>query len=520
MFFDAHGLNTQLDDLRRRLNGGEVGWAKEDLRLLTLEICEQVSRILNLRAVDDALNRDAAVDAAALRGAVNLLKSVPIEDYEMPNAPTFDAQKRFETLDNIVSSAENAAALSSLELALRLEMIGDGQFDGMLIALRNHDDVRQKLRDVVREKLSFLPDADAIDLLARYERETDPAREVHIPLDAEILEKDSFRVGSADEARDRCADYVVRSRPILERRMLSAGSTYLPGGFVGIAKILSWTSTPNLNFTRAQRRLVLCVARIVVCWGAALGESDRRELATAFGITADGYLCSGRGFTQAKTALGETRPSLAGLVEELVTLTRLASAQSTTSPLEDALHAYRAGIEVMGPEMRLELIKHHETKLQRHATRFLIERGHHVAGTTYGPYQIDLRGTDGAGALLVEVKKWKGSGAPSERTLRSWFAQLHRYMSMEPLRSRGALLIYNFGRIPIVAAEGYMHARYIVVPINLCAQIPSRTDESVVLEESPDPSDFILVRRNARATKGSSPLRQRRRRKKSRSEKK
>src|SRR6478736_1850201 len=497
MGFHAESLLLRVDDLQTRLESSERAWVREDLAALTLDICESVAPILQISRLETAFGDDAQLDAGALRQAVDLLKAIPSDDYDMPCSAEFSAVARFEALDHVVKSAEEAVSLSELELALRLQLLGDAQFDGLLLALRGHDeDVRRRLRDDVRRKMAMLDDAQARALLARYQSETDADLDVRIELRADILSAADCKVSSGDEARDKAADYIVVHRPRLERAMLESGRNYFPADFLGIARILSWTSGRKSDLKRGDVDVVTSASRVSACWGSTLAAKDRRAaLASALGVHPDGYIVAGRGATQALSMLGQTVPTPRALVSELKKLLLLAVAASADSPVELALRGYKSGAEIMAKESREQFISQDEEWLQRHVCRFLAERGHHSFGTKFARNEVDLRAADRAGALVIEVKKVTDD-APSPAVVRKWFSQLHSYMDQELLRNRGVLLIFNFSSTPVLAPPTLLNGRILMVVLNLCLETASTRKSSIVIEESSDPDQFVRVFRN------------------------
>jgi len=496
--FNPEPLLRQIDDLRKRLGASEKAWVLDDLRDLTIEICERVASSLHIAELEGKRRSETELDADAVASALARLRAVPVADFHMPGSKTFNASDRLSRLDSLVESMRMAAQLPALELALRMTLMGDGTFDDLLIAMNGHDDVRRALRDEARKKLAFLGDDKAVDLLARYEAETGENRRIRIVLDEDVA-RTTFRASTADEARDRCADYIAMHRPIAERRMLDRGATHFPADYIGLAQILSWTSSDPPEFTSWDRQIIAATSRVAVCWAETLNSADKLAmLAAALRVPVDGYIVAGRGRQQEREHL-EQSPTREALIAELEKLTHLAARATESRPVEDALRAYCAGLEVMGSESRKLLLPRHEKRLQRDVCRFLVERGHRAVGVSFGGSEVDLRVEDTVGAILIEAKK--NTTAASESKIRGWFSQLQDYMSKEVLRNRGVLLIYNFHATPIFAPRGYLHSRYLVLAVNLCPETASGLYESVLIEESTDDGVFINVRRNRRTDK-------------------
>jgi hypothetical protein len=510
MLLDAATLLAGLNDLERRLTSSDQAWVREDLRMEVLNVCAAIGPALDLARLDSALGASAAVDANSLRAGAALFARVPVADYALPGSETFDAKARVAALQSFADSASTASDLSELEWTLRLHLIGNGHFDTLLTALRDHeDDLRRKLRDLVREKTELLTDEEAVKLLGQYEAETEPSREVRIELNGDTASKTMFRADTSKDARDRAADYVVLHRPRLKRKMLEAGRRYVPAEFNGIAQILCWKTKATPSLTRTDEQVVTAVARVSFCWDTVLdAKHERAELAVALGVPADGAMFSGRTYAKIRESFRRERPkpTSAALIAELRKLVRLAMAVTAPSPVEETLRRYKAGVEIMAPEVRASLVKDggrikHEEYFQREVCRFLVERGHYATGTKFGRSEVDLRVDDSVGAILMEVKVARS--APSESQVRAWFSQLQRYMGEAPFRTRGALLVFNLSSTALLAPVGFIHGRFLVVAVNLSEVTPSRTTESIVIEESTDPGVFLNVRRNKRLDAGS-----------------
>jgi hypothetical protein len=86
---------------------------------------------------------------------------------------------------------------------------------------------------------------------------------------------------------------------------------------------------------------------------------------------------------------------------------------------------------------------------------------------------------------------------PTDGVVNQWLAQLLSYMNQEPLKNRGALLLFNTSPVPITTERRILlvKQRLYVVPINLCQVPPSGRKDAIEVIESSDPSVLVVLRR-------------------------
>jgi hypothetical protein len=75
------------------------------------------------------------------------------------------------------------------------------------------------------------------------------------------------------------------------------------------------------------------------------GDGSAESLGGALGVPSGRFLVAGRGTQQALLALGDERPSPGALLAELAKLVRFAEVATASHPVEDALRAYKAGLD-------------------------------------------------------------------------------------------------------------------------------------------------------------------------------
>lgn len=179
------------------------------------------------------------------------------------------------------------------------------------------------------------------------------------------------------------------------------------------------------------------------------------------------------------------------MLAELETLLRVSDEMhAPTTPLETVLRSFKLGLEVMAREVARDLRGKNEVALQRLLCRFLVERGFHAFGTKFGWSEADLQVEDVFGALVIEAKLARRP--PASALIVKWLSQLKSYMDQSPMKQRGALVVFNFSAVPIVAPPQFIHARHLILPINICSVSPSKRTECIDIAAAPAGSDNLV----------------------------
>jgi hypothetical protein len=183
---------------------------------------------------------------------------------------------------------------------------------------------------------------------------------------------------------------------------------------------------------------------------------------------------------------------------------------SQEGSVERMLRAYKLGLEVMAQDIRDDLVKKDELRLQREMCRFLVERSVRAYGTKFGWSEVDVRADDVLGAVVIETKLLKS--APSERDINRWLTQLGSYLDQEHLAVRGVLILYNFSPTAIICPTTTIRFRYLILAINLCPQSPSKRTASIEIAATTEGPEVIRVHKfGAPTPKPATPRRKRRR---------
>lgn len=473
--YDVDPLLAQLRALRERLGDargeGPPHWVGEDLRDLALEALGIVRPHLRIGDLDAFLSEDATRDLAALRAAADALRLPDTSYTQQPG--DIPPQTRLADLDALIAGLGDMQALDEIEVQLRLNLVGDAKFDGLLRML--HEDqvvARRAIQDAVRSKLDLLDDDAARGLWQAMLKESreggseDEERPAYDRRDAPA----SFFAEPTDESeiRDRIAQYVAEVRPRLERQALERGHRLFPAGTSRIATMLSWTRPQSGRpLTPPENRLVRCLSRIAVCWSTFV-QRDRDPLRSAIGVGQPSYIIDGRGYRSAERGnplRGDRKQTLlpehmAYELEAVLRLARTIAGGSTS--VERALWCFKLGMEVAKSRSTFDA---RELDLQRDLVRFLVERDIPAIGVQFADGEIDLWLEDERGPLVVEEKRY--TEPPTESDLRNNVSQLKTYMSRVPAAPRGVLVLFNQSDAVITAPRTFLRDAIYILAVNL-----------------------------------------------------
>lgn len=494
-------LLKRIDDVRAVIDAAD-GWAEQDVKDVATEALEHVGRALRIPELDADLIRRCAIDIASLKDAVTALKRATEQAapealvVKFADGTEYDWKGRLDALDTFVDGLGSAHLLEDVEVLLRLGLVGDAAFAGILVSLPQPSAAHEAIETNLREKLELLDAQKAVDLWSTCRAEVDPSVDSHIEVDASVEPVEFFDFATdGGVARHKIARYLAKVRPALKRAMIARGRMTFVTGPVGIASVLSWTATPSIHsFSTTDRIAIRALGRVSHAWSGA-----REELAQALGVPVSGYFVGGRAEAEAKRTLTgprdkQVRLEPSRLLGELTKLLRISEAKvvSRESPVERALFAHKLSLEVVAEDLRDDLEGNDELQLQRRLCRFFYERDIRAFGTKIGRSELDARAEDGFYSLLIEAKKV--IEPPSVTTVNKWLTQLGSYMDQEKRAARGALVLYNFTSVPIFAPKETLLYRYLVVAINLCASSPSKRTGRIELSEGDATNPLRLLR--------------------------
>lgn len=507
----AIGVAYLLDRIRDAAAGTRHPgrWTKEDLEDLTLEVAQFVGPALDVQRLDRELVGRSQLDMPSIRWLLQELEAIAVAapaSFEVEigaGSGTFlDWRARLERLKLVITSLGSPQQLEQLEVSLRIGLVGDGAVDTLLAALSAEHSLKPRLETRLREKLALLTAEAAMDLWSRLRFEVDPAREVHFRIDGSRIAKEFFDLGNASDVRARVARYLAIIRPALERQMILGGSNVLPTGLTGIMTILSWTDTPSTGAWKPRTR----AAVRALCRVAVLFSSEKAELASALGVSSEGYVVGGRGEQEARESrsapLSQRREQLR-LLAELTKLVKIADQERVQAEhgVERALRAFKLGMEVSAEDHLAVSRWKDELYLQRVLLKFLVERDIPAFGTKFGRSEVDVRVEDPLGSVVLEAKVLRQP--LTERKLHRWLTQLGSYMDQSHAGLRGALVIFNFASAPVLAPVGTVGFRFVVIAINLCPASPSKRSSSVQIERDTNDAGVIRVVNLGRSSKAS-----------------
>lgn len=428
----------------------------------------------------------SSVDVDALGKGVEILRKTLTESsYKITTVFTINKGDALQNLDRLVASfKENPQLLSDMEIGLRLEFVGNLQFETLLICAASRPYSLKELVELAENKIALLSDDQLMDVWNRVQRWfINECRQVPQPIDKRLIPGTFLATKNLDEVRGKIARYFVLYQPRVRFLMIKANIHQWPVDGLGMAKILSWSSNgPNEELSDTLLIVAKSVGRIAALWKTVL-HADSSRLLKVLGLEKNARLVKGPDFQEAEKAFQGEHKKLSYVLEEM---RRIMFAAETIvqyrTPIERALRQYKLSLEVMTPEILTGLRGKKEVLLQKELCRFLLEREIFAVGTRFGRGETDLLAQEPTGEIVIETKIYRAR--VNERIIRRDLAQLHNYMDQSAIYRRGCLAIYNLSDSVIVAPQEWLQGRYWILPINLLRDVPSKQRRSVTIEAS------------------------------------
>lgn len=482
--FGLSYLLSRLDDLEQHLDERPKDFVEADIDGLTQEVLHDVSKSIDLANLNIRLEALAAIDIDSMRLATTILEAAGLgEPLEIAEGRFFDPK---ETLNNLKEAVEKLATThtkkSELGLAWVLEFHLAAIFNqALLLAANAHADL-SKLSDLVAKKIGLLTDSQVASVWSSLRREFDSDRVGRMQDPASLLSPNFLQFESSEKARKKIVDYVIHVKPKLTLAMMDQERAWIPKEMVELPRILSWQSSDALQSATKQEELL----------GRSLGRlcailtsghfKPKSEIALLLGLPEESRIISGPE-TEALREKFFAQTSHRIILFELRTIVRiLDSLVRYNSPIERALNQYKLGLEVLAPEILVEMRKKGELLLQKELCKFLVERNIFAVGTKFGRSETDLFAEHGGEEYTIEAKVFRAKGSLSQSAVKRAVVQLQNYLDQRPSTPRGILVIYNLTDDLLTASRAWIQGRYWILPINLQALPPSRRKRSFVIE--------------------------------------
>lgn len=498
---ESFGYLLRRIDLARRATT-PAAWKREDEKTLMLEVAAHLREPLGLTRLEADLKSSSRLDQEALRMALGELEALakrtpPLFKPPLEGTLTYNWRKRLTSLRGLLDRFLKPEVQEELEVRLQLELIGDRDIESLLECLPNPDPVHKRLTQVVASKLKLIPDEQVLELWRRVLVETDPARGTYLRTDVPDIPVDFFRKGDLSSLRSRYADYLVTVRPKLLRAAVQRGQTRVPVLSPGVVTVLSWVDRKRQRLWRTED---LTVVRSIGRLSLSLDDDDKKEFAGALGVVEGGYLVGGRAQREAdriqEWSKAGSEADTSWMLDELEKLVLIGQAASTTTPLaiEQALKAYKLGLEVADETLTKRLQQRGELRLQRHMVRYLVERDIFAFGTKFGWNESDAVVQERTGLVVIEAKVIPADGKKlTGRTINAWLTQLGSYLDQHRPAALGALVIYNFGEVPIFCPAIPLRHRFLLVSVNLCPDSASKREEAIHVEATKEGEALVEV---------------------------
>lgn len=504
-----HETERALALLEPLLSGPDLAqYVSERLRGVAAEVLRLVKLVADVPRLEQgaraAVTRDFALLDEHLAGLASLDPGAydKLEENEHGALSESLAAARRLVKDTQVQLPE----IEPIEIGLHLELVVDRAITWSLALLRQPNATTGALGAAVARKLELLSDDECLRLWAKITAEVQPSVDpwsARIPLDPTVIDRTFFLLGGSDSLRSLISRYLVEIRPRLVRAAGRAGQASFPFPPAAIAQVLCWTGNQT-TLSMREERLVSHIMLLSFLLAKRMG-ADRSDLCGLLGLTADARLLNGQSERTATKLVPDTATTLVVLSECKSALSLLAAlASAAREPEIELLVRYKLAAEVGLPASRARFKGQREVALQRQLSAFLIEHGTFAVGTKFGPAETDLVAGNAFDPLVIEVKVFRNK--PRPKAVHDAFVQACSYMDQAPLKSRGALVLFNLSDVPIVAPREFI-ARVAIVAINLAERTPSKRDEFIEVRAAERGQGLLEVLSVGGPTKRGSGLR-------------
>ena len=451
-------LLSRLDDLQRSLHGRPKSFIEKDIDGLANEVLGDAVKSINLQGLNTRLEALAKLDIASLRKATQILGAANLtESFKIFPQRLIEPSQILTQINQYIDQLETThTKRSELELAWAIDFHLATLFkDTLLCAVDANADL-SKLVELVSEKVSLLSD-EQISTVWHYLLEEFDSGRMHAMQDLDSLLPNTFlQFENPAKARAKLSEYAVILKPKLTLSMIRHGTFSIPKEVVELPRILSWQSSDAAQpVTKQEELLARSIGRFCAMHERDIAK-DRSDLASILGLSKESRIMSGPEFKAAAEELEKAPPSDRTVLFELRTMARiLDTIVKFDSPIERALRQYKLGLEVMAPEILVEMQEKGELLLQKELCKFLLEKNIFTVGTKFGRSETDLFVEHAGGEYTIEATVFRRKGSRSRSSLNHAVVQLQNYLDQRPSTPRGILVIYNLtddGRAQIPSA--------------------------------------------------------------------
>lgn len=499
-------LKNRLALYEKMLGQDDKGIYLPDLVLFSLEVLSYLKSRIGVGSLENKISAYASVDIPALKEAYALFASVDmkvvVNDY---SGTPINFQESYDTLGALIESLEkNAGKFPAIEIALRLEMLGDSCFSMLLMNPSNPPALYNAIVETVEKKLRPLSQDEIIKVWSYIKLEiTLEPKSGKITQDSGIISRDFFLADPKDvnEMVSRCARYIVQYRPKLILEMFKKSPCSTPMLVAGVSKIISIRSTQMVAPTFEDEAIFQGLARIAYLWDglplrtSQFGKHDIRMFARVLEVKENGRLLDGPEFDEAKEMYSNLNNGLAKGKHLILELHKILDLIQVVAFDEyhsiQALRRYKLGAELLCPSN----IKHYDGKgeldLQKEICHYLLSQGFFSFGVKFGRSEIDLMTEEMESLIVIETKVYRR--LPSDGAIKKHLVQLINYMDQNLQTSVGVLVIYNFSGTHISEPKKWFRGRFRILPINLNEKTPSSRYETIEFDEND--REIISIRR-------------------------
>ncbi|MBK8870363.1 MAG: hypothetical protein IPN19_04815 [Elusimicrobia bacterium] len=478
---------------------------REELELLIPEFVDELFQQGRISEIENRVSELSRFDMASVKKNIKIIADSGSKPYIFKSTTKqIDPKEIISDVETKIQDIEeNARRLGSLEITLRLEMILDSDFNRLVITCEGMEKPLGELENLVFEKLSLLKDDEILLLWGRIKGlfEGDAWTAPLINYD-DITPPSFWETKTIEDIRRRCADFIVRRKPFIIRNMTEAGLSYRTG-IIGIARALAFRKI-LVNVSNLDVLVVRSISTLIAITKKFTGLEPSR-IARGIGRSPDSLVFSGEYFESAERNTPD-RPTIKNLVSAMKKTKNYVETVSLgrgDSNVEENIWRYKLGQEAIAPSSGKMILsgKKNEITLQKEVCKFLLEKGILSFGKSFGRSQIDLYAKERIGEdYVIETKIY--TSPPSERMIRSNFAQLLSYMDQESHQQpRGILVLFNCSDCLVTAPRVWLNDRIFVIALNIGKIPPSGRKSWIEIKQGDALGEVLIIKDGSKSNR-------------------
>ena len=473
-----------------------------EVQELTCELYEEIYKNYNAKQIE---NRLAALLHADIDGIILLLQKIlagsPVDYRLSPESKTDIAS---ELNIAIEKCKEWKKCGENTEWAIFFDRYTsvDTAMWKALMGLPENSPALPLLADMIGKKLLVFQKDQVFSWWANIKYSFAENNPYRLKKYSDLVSEDFFDTHQHSEVVKRISEFLSRIGPLTERRMRDEGTSTVGVSFPSPAWIIGKNSKSISMPMRNIDSLVAIAFCNILAGFEALTNEKPEVLAQSVGLDSAGVFFHGRfkDFVEKVLVKLDAVGKLTLLIAEFKKAIHYLECEAPSSPqIVSSLIAFKNGQEVdFNPKKPPKgAAKKIETEFTKSVCKFLLERGIHACGTSFGRNNTDLvHRVETGEVFVIETKLYDKT--PTDSTIKNNISQLITYMD-DVSKSRGVLLMFNRSKHTFVCEnEWVFDGRVLLLAVNLCPSSPSkrasivRIFERRVVEDNAERGQLIV----------------------------